>query len=192
MKNRKGLILIISAPSGTGKSTLIKLLFKRLKGLSFSISRTTRRPRKGERNGREYFFVSEEVFKKGIKRGEFAEWAKVHDSYYGTPKSCMKKIIDSGRDVVLDIDVKGALNLHKLYPGAAMIFIAPPSLKELEKRIRSRNKDSEKSIRTRLKNARKELKFADRYGYRVVNDKIPRVIKELKSIIKIEREAVNE
>jgi len=100
-------------------------------------------------------------------------------------------MLGAGRDVVLDIDVKGALNLHKMYPGAVMIFIAPPSFKELEKRIRYRNKDSEKSIRTRLKNARKEMRYAGRYDYTAVNDRIPRAVKELESIIKIEREAVN-
>jgi guanylate kinase len=181
------MIIIISAPSGAGKSTLIKRLFKKIAGLKFSISRTTRPPRKGEKDGREYFFVSESEFKKGIKKGEFAEWAKVHESYYGTPKSYVKKVIDSGYDVLLDIDVKGAMNLHKIYKAALLIFIKAPSFRELEKRIRFRNKDSESSIRTRLKNARKEMKFEGKYDYSVVNDRIPAAVKELATIITSER-----
>jgi guanylate kinase len=185
-KRKKGIMIIISAPSGAGKSTLIKRLFKRMKNLRFSISCTTRPPRPGERDGREYFFITKEEFRKKIRRGEFAEWAKVHTSYYGTPKSCVKEVMDSGKDILLDIDVQGALNLHRTYPEAPMIFIAPPSFAELERRIRHRNKDSEASIRVRLKNARHEMEYAGRYDHYVVNDSIPAAVRELEAIIKSE------
>lgn len=185
-KKREGMIFIISAPSGAGKSTLIKRLFRKMPKLRFSVSCTTRAPRKGEKDGREYFFVNKDEFRKMIRKGEFAEWAKVHTNYYGTPKSYLKEVTGRGYDILLDIDVQGALSLHGKYPDAPMIFIEPPSFEELERRIRGRGKDSEAAIRVRLRNARREMKYACMYGYRVVNNTVPSAVRELESIIKAE------
>ncbi|MBN1622196.1 MAG: guanylate kinase [Endomicrobiales bacterium] len=183
---KKGIIIVISAPSGAGKSTLYKKLVKTVPNLSYSISYTTRSRRKGEVNGRDYFFVTEPKFKSLIKKGEFVEWARVHGNYYGTSRRLIERIINSGRDIILDIDVQGAVSIRKLYPTAVLIFIMAPSFKELEKRIRKRKKDSEETIKKRLCNARKELKFMPHYDYLVINDKLSNSLCKIKSIIATE------
>lgn len=192
MKRRKGIIFVISAPSGTGKSTLCRVLFKKVRGITFSISCTTRKPRRGEKNGREYFFVTEAKFKKMIKGREFAEWALVHGSYYGTPKSYLEKTVRSGKDILLDIDVVGAFNIKRHFPAAVMIFIVPPSFRELERRLKRRGQDTPENIRLRLANAKKELKLRNKYEYIVVNDEIPEAVKDLESIIRAERDKESE
>ncbi len=124
-QNRKGIIFVISAPSGTGKTTLCRILLKKVRNLKFSVSCTTREPRRGEKNGRAYYFVSKPEFKRVIKQRGFAEWARVHGQYYGTPKDYLKRTVASGKDIVLDIDVVGALNIKRHFPEAVMIFIIP-------------------------------------------------------------------
>lgn len=183
---KKGLIIVISAPSGAGKSTLYKGLLRTVPDLVFSVSYTTRPPRRGEKNGKDYFFVSENDFKRMIKRKEFVEWAMVHDNYYGTSRSYIEKTIRSGKSIILEIDVQGGARIKRLYPDAVLIFVMTPTLKELERRLRNRKKDSETVIRKRLKNARHELKFMSCYDYLVINDRIPDALEELEAIISTE------
>jgi guanylate kinase len=191
---KKGKIIVLSAPSGAGKSTLYKEILKVVKNLKYSISHTTRPKRSGEVNGRDYFFINEENFKKLIKKKEFVEWAKVHGNYYGTSCSFINKTINSGYDVILDIDVQGALQLKKIYPEAVLIFIMAPSFKELERRLVLRKKDSAEVIRQRLVNAKKEISYMPKYNYLIINDKFKEALNNLNAIIisehlKIEKKA---
>jgi guanylate kinase len=186
----KGLLIVFSAPSGAGKSTLCKVLMQGLPNLTYSISYTTRPPRKGERDGIDYFFVDEPEFKRLVRKKAFAEWALVHGCYYGTPHRQLRQMLDEGKDVVLDIDVQGGLHIRRLYPDAVLIFIMTPSLKILEQRLRARNKDTEQVIRMRLKNARRELKSLTQYDYLVINDDLKRAAAELKAIIAAEHHRV--
>jgi guanylate kinase len=179
----KGLIIVVSAPSGAGKSTLCKELLGRFPNLKRSISFTTRAPRIGEKNKIDYFFVSKEEFKKMVSQNKFAEWANVHDYYYGTPKEYLDKTINAGKDAIMSIDVQGALRIKKSYPKAVMIFIKTPSMKVLEQRLRNRRKDNAQVISKRLRNAKKELSYLPRYSYLVINDSIGRAVKELSAII---------
>jgi len=182
MKN-KGDIFVISAPSGTGKTTLIRLLLPRFPGLSFSISCTTRLPRPGEVDGQHYFFVSEEEFKKSIAKGEMLEWAKVYGHYYGTPLHFVREKIAAGKDVVLDIDIQGAQEVRRKIPEAILIFIIPPSWEELQRRIINRSTDSSEVIKKRLKAAKEEIKMAREFDYIVINDILENALRELTSII---------
>lgn len=187
---KKGIIFVISAPSGTGKSTICKSLFKRVSNLKFSVSCTTRKPRPGEKNGREYYFISEPEFKRRIKHKEFAEWARVHGGYYGTPKSYLEKSIRSGKDILLDIDVVGAMSIKKHFPEAVMIFIKPPTFTELKRRIMSRGTETPRSLRIRLSNAKKEMKYEKKYEHIIVNDKVAEAVKELEAVVNCHRSAV--
>src|SRR5882762_1421998 len=149
---RRGLLIVVSAGSGAGKSTLCRLLLKRRKNLAFSISATTRMPRPGEKEGRDYFFVTEAAFKAMRRRHELAEWAKVHGQHaYGTPRSYLEHQRSAGKDVLLDIDVQGALQVKRRYPEAVLIFITTPTFADLERRLRSRSSETESQIRQRLK-----------------------------------------
>ena len=134
MNKKYGMIIIVSAPSGAGKTSICDAIIKDDKNIVYSVSTTTRVPRAGEKNGREYFFVDEKTFKRDIKSGKFIEWAKVHDNYYGTSKKVLRGALSKGRDVLLDIDVQGALNIKKQYKNALMLFIMTPTLKELKTR----------------------------------------------------------
>jgi len=185
--HRKGLLVVISAGSGAGKSTLCRLLLKRRRSLIFSISATTRLPRPGEKEGRDYFFVTEAAFKSMRRRGELLEWARVHrNDYYGTPRSYVERQRSSGRDVLLDIDVQGALQVKRRFPEAVLIFITTPTFKELERRLRARSSESQAQIRQRLSDARRELTFLNCYNYNVVNDRIPLALKRLEAILDAE------
>jgi len=190
MKN-KGDIFVISAPSGTGKTTLVRLLLSRFPTLSFSISYTTRLPRPGEVDGQHYFFVSEKEFKRSIARGEMLEWAKVYGHYYGTPLHFVKEKIAAGKDVILDIDIQGAQEVKKKIPEAILIFIIPPSWEELQRRITNRSTDSLEVIKKRLKAARKEIKVARVFDYIVINDILENALQELTSIIQATKVRTN-
>ncbi|MDD2524466.1 MAG: guanylate kinase [Endomicrobiaceae bacterium] len=187
MKKRKGMIIIVSAPSGAGKTSISDAVIKNDKDVVYSISTTTRAPRKGEKNGREYFFVNEETFKNMIGENKFAEWAKVHGNYYGTSKQSLEQTIDRGKDILLDIDVQGAVKIKKQYKSAVMLFIMTPSLKILKDRLIKRNKDSLETIKIRLANAKKEISYMEKYDYLVLNDKLDISIKNVQSIICAER-----
>jgi len=190
MKN-KGDIFVISAPSGTGKTTLVRLLLSRFPTLSFSISYTTRLPRPGEVNGQHYFFVSEKEFKKSIVKGEMLEWAKVYGHYYGTPLTFVQEKIAAGKDIVLDIDIQGAQAVKKKMPEAILIFLIPPSWNELQRRITSRSSDSPEEIKKRLEAAKKEILAAREFDYIVINDVLEDALKELVSIIQATKARAN-
>ncbi|MCL7487779.1 MAG: guanylate kinase [Desulfobulbaceae bacterium] len=183
-----GMLLVLSAPSGGGKSTMLKEVMAGLPGLVFSVSHTTRPPRAGEENGREYHFVSRATFLSIQQRqpSGFLEWAEVHGNLYGTGREEVEQHLQAGKDVVLDIDVQGAMQVMES-ADPVTVFITPPSLDELEKRLRGRGTESEDNIAMRLKNARTELVYKDRYDYLVVNDRLHEAIESLRAIIVAER-----
>jgi guanylate kinase len=183
----KGLLFVISAPSGAGKTTVCKALLRSLPRLGFSVSDTTRKIRRGEVDGRDYFFISECEFKDKIRKGELAEWARVHNYYYGTPKKSISSIRSKGHDVLLEIDVQGGINIKKMYPGAVLVFIKSPSFEVLKERLKYRGVDGKKEIAKRLDTAKRELKLLNEYDYVVVNDKLEEAIEDVASIIRNER-----
>lgn len=188
MNDKKGAILIISGPSGCGKSTLLKEVYKNISDYYFSISTTTREPRVGEVNGIDYFFVSKEEFEEDIKKGNFLEYAKVHDNYYGTSLKPIIKALNEGKLVIFDIDVQGHhLVRKKMNDSVTSVFITTPSLKVLEERLNNRNSDSLEVIEKRVKNAKKEIEFFDEYDYFIVNDNLESASNELVSIANIAR-----
>ncbi len=182
-----GILFIISAPSGSGKSTLVAMLRGLVEGLEFSISYTTRAPRGSEEDGREYHFTTRETFKRMIAQGEFLEWAEVFGNYYGTGLDSLVAARDKGKDLLLDIDVQGAMQVMRKLPEAVSIFIMPPSPQVLEMRLRNRSEaehmTAECVIETRLKEARCELDRIREYRYAVVNDVLDQAVTELRSIV---------
>ncbi|NLG16182.1 MAG: guanylate kinase [Fibrobacter sp.] len=184
---KTGKIFVFSAPSGAGKTTILDHLRVTVPNLVYSISATTRRPRAGEIDGRHYFFLSVEEFKGRIEAGDFAEWAVVHNNYYGTPRSFIDQVIQSGRHIVMDIDVFGKKQFDKVYPDAIGVLILPPGMEELEKRLRNRSSDDEETISIRLKNAVTEIEFArsqGKYEYTIVNDDLERAKRETEELIR--------
>lgn len=182
----KGRIVIISGPSGSGKTTLHKMLLEspRLKGaLVKSISATTRIQRPGEQHGRDYLFISPNMFRYKINAGHFLEWQKVFDNYYGTPKKTVKELLSSGKHVLLCIDVKGAKVVHRMFPDAVSVFIKTPSLAVLKQRLEHRDQDSHESRALRLKIARQELKEAKHYNFQIVNDRLDTAYRQLEGIV---------
>jgi len=182
--SKTGNIIVISAPSGAGKTSICNAVLKDDKNAVYSISYTTRKPRLGEKDGREYFFTDTEIFKKMIKAKAFAEWAKVHENYYGTPKSFLDKALKNGKNVILDIDVQGGIKIKKSYPDACMIFVMTPNLKVLKERLLARNSDSKETINTRMKNAKKEISFLSKYEYLVINDDLKEAVNKVQTVIK--------
>ncbi len=185
----QGILFVLSAPSGTGKTTLLRKVMACIPGLSFSVSHTTRKPRSGERDGEDYYFVDRQEFLRMQDRDQFLEWAEVHDNLYGTSSEAVARQLAAGRDVVLDIDVQGAAiirNSGKM-TAAVHIFVAPPALAELERRLRGRKTENEETIRLRLENARQEMQSADEYDYLVVNDELEEAAELLGAIIIAER-----
>lgn len=183
----KGSLFIISAPSGTGKSTICKELIKEMPELVLSISYTTRQKRKGEQNGVDYFFISETEFEDKIKDNFFIEWVEVFGNKYGTSKEFITSAISDGKDVLLEIDVQGAKKIKKIFPEAITIFILPPSIEELRERMKKRNEDTEQEMEIRLKKARDEIMHSTFYDYIVINDDIKNAVDRIKSIIIAER-----
>lgn len=178
---RKGCPIVISAPSGSGKSTLCQLLLAEFPNLRFSISCTTRKKRINEVQGKDYIFIDKDDFLARRNSGKFAEWAQVHGNFYGTPMEPLKELLKSGHDVLLDVDVQGAAQIRGSLPQAFFIFILPPSMTELETRLRKRNSDSEESIRQRMLNARLELYQANWYDALVINDDLNKAYSDLRS-----------
>lgn len=178
-------LIIVSAPSGAGKSTLCQRLLKDYpEKFKFSISSTTRKPRGQEQNGREYHFLTKADFQKGIDAGKFAEWATVHDEFYGTSKSEIDSAFKANKSIILDIDVQGAASLRKSYPNQHIdIFIAPPSIEELENRLRSRGTDPEEVISKRMKNAKSEMARMNEFSTVLINDDLDETYKKFKDVI---------
>lgn len=174
---------MVSAPSGAGKSTLVKRLLASVPGLTFSVSYTTRPPRPGEKNGRDYFFVSPEQFKRMIAAEEFVEWADVFGNLYGTSWKQLRAAQEAGKDVLLDIDVQGHRQVREHLPEAVSIFVLPPSFRELARRLRGRHSDSPEVIARRLDDARKEITHWPEYDYLVVNDRIPAATQALRAVV---------
>jgi len=184
---RKGILFVLTAPSGAGKTTLLDMVLSIVPLLEYSVSVTTRPPRRGEVDGEDYTFTTRAEFEKLLAEGEFLEHAVVYDNYYGTRRSVIERALSAGKDIILDIDARGALQImEKNYP-AVYVYIMPPSMKELEKRLRGRKTDSEEVIRKRLSLAREEMGYAGRYDYVVVNDDLKTACEELTAIILAER-----
>lgn len=181
--NKKGKLIVISGPSGVGKTTICNELINRRKNTVYSISATSRRKRKGEKNGREYFFLSKKEFKEWIKEGRFAEYAIVHGHYYGTPKQFLEENLKKGFNVLMDIDVQGAQQLKPLYPDGIYIFILPPDFQELQHRLLKRNTDDKKEIKNRLERAKEEMEYLNDYRFVIKNDRLEDTIKEISEII---------
>jgi guanylate kinase len=184
VKPKRGHLFIISAPSGAGKTTIAKAVLKQFTDMLYSISYTTRKPRAEERDGVDYHFISKQDFKKGIKKGRWAEWAEVYGNYYGTSAEFIEKSLSSGCDILLDIDVQGTLQILKHYPDSVTIFILPPSVKALRKRLEMRGSDSKAVIEKRLENARNEMAQKKMYRHIIVNDKLSAAIEEISAIFK--------
>jgi guanylate kinase len=182
-----GLIFIISAPSGTGKTTLVREVIRQLPGLQFSVSFTTRLPRPNERDGEDYHFVSHSAFQEMVEKNIFLEWAEVLGNRYGTPRPDFKKLKSEGIDLILDIDTQGAKKVMKEIGQPVLIYLLPPSLKVLKERLVNRGGDSLEMVKFRLSNARRDIEEAYRYHYVIVNDRVEDAIKKLKSIIIAER-----
>ena len=169
----RGHLFVVSAPSGAGKSTLCNAVRERFPDIHYSVSATTRPPRPGETDGVDYHFVTEAEFQEGIERGRWAEWAVVHGNYYGTSVEGLREALESGTDILLDIDVQGAKQIVERFPEAVTIFIMPPSLETLRERMTSRGTDSPEVIDRRVDNARAEMAARDRYRHVIVNDNLP-------------------
>lgn len=180
-------LIVLSSPSGGGKSSICRALLHAYPDLEYSISTTSRPPRPDEVNGRDYDFVSEEEFHRLIEQGVFYEWARVHGNFYGTRRDLVAEKLSRGKSVVMDLDVIGGLNIKKQDDKALLVFVLPPSLKVLEERLRNRNTDDEDIIRTRIKNARNEINFAEKYDYAVVNVDLQHTIATIRKIVDSER-----
>jgi guanylate kinase len=183
----RGSIIVISAPSGAGKSTLVKRLLAALPGLRFSVSCTTRPPRPGEKNARDYFFVTRERFQRMIAAEEFVEWADVFGHFYGTSRRQLRAAQEAGKDILLDIDVQGHRQVRKKLPEAVSIFVLPPSFRELARRLRARLSDTPDVIERRLRDARKEIRHWPEYDYLVVNDRLPQAVQALRAAVEAAR-----
>ena len=181
---RRGLMIVLSSPSGGGKTTLAEILLKKDKDLVRSVSCTTRKPRPGEKNGKDYFFLSTQRFREKIKEKGFLEWAKVHDQYYGTPKRWVNQQLKKGKDVLFVIDVQGGATLKRQDSKVVLIFVDPPNLKVLKERLLKRHNNGPRDLALRLKNAKGEIRQGHRYDYRVVNDRIPRVLAEIRGVLR--------
>ncbi len=180
-------LIIIAAPSGAGKTTLCERLVQEFPQIQLSISTTTRPIRPYETEGVHYHFVDNAVFDRKIQKGDFAEWAKVHGNRYGSDKKVIEKALESGKHVLFDIDVQGAMNLRAQYPNRTLlVFIEPPSLEILEERLRNRKGDSPQSIETRLKNAYNELQWSRKFDYQIVNDDLEKAYRRLREIVESE------
>ena len=179
----KGRLFVISGPSGTGKGTICKELVKDDK-IRLSVSMTTRSPREGEVHGVSYFFAAKEEFEQKISAGGFLEYAEVFGNYYGTPKMEVLELLDEGIDVLLEIDVQGALQIKDVYPEAVLVFILPPSMEELRSRLSGRGTETQEVIERRLGKAAHEISFAAQYDYAVINDQLDEAVNDVKTVIR--------
>jgi guanylate kinase len=186
-KGRKPLIIIVSAPSGSGKTTIVKGLLGKMRGIKRSVSFTTREPRQDEQSGVDYVFVSREEFKKKIEDGSLLEWEENFGEYYGTSRGQVEEAMRGGEDVILSIDVKGAKTVKKIFPQSISIFIMPPSMEELSSRLKKRKTEEDNQVSMRLKESQTEIASSDEYEYLIVNDDLDKAIEELREIIESAR-----
>ena len=183
-----GLMVILTAPSGTGKTTLAQRVLATEPDLAFSVSHTTRPGREGEEDGVAYHFVDDGTFDRMVSEAAFAEWAHVHQRRYGTSHQEIQRLWGVGRDILFDIDPQGGVQLMKAYPEAVSVFLVPPSMEELERRLRGRSSDSEEQINTRLGVVREEIAYAQQYGYTIVNDDLETAVDDFRAVIRAERQ----
>ena len=183
---KKGKLFVFSAPSGTGKTTIIKDVLEKRPELSFSISATTRNKRSFEIDGVDYFFLNVDSFKEKVENEEFLEWGKFFGYYYGTLKNLVFEKINAGNSIVLEVDVKGALNIKQAYPDSVLIFISPPSIEELKKRLYNRKTESDEDFKKRIERAEMELKYKDKFDYNVYNYNLDEAKLKVNEIIKSE------
>lgn len=186
--NQQGILVVVSGFSGAGKGTLMKELLRRYDNYALSISATTRKPREGEENGREYFFLSEEEFKKLRDEHKLIEYAKYVNHYYGTPKEYVEEKMAQGKDVILEIEIQGALKVKKRYPEALLLFVTPPSAEELKRRLVGRGTESIEVINARLKRAAEEADGMEAYDYLLINDEIDTCVEKMHQLIQLQHE----
>lgn len=189
--NKKGVFVVISGPSGVVKNTIADILVNKGYGI-YSVSMTTRKMRDGEAEGKDYFFVTNDEFEDNIYKDNFLEYAKYNDNYYGTLKSFVFDNIENGTNVIAVVDIQGGVNIEKIFPEAALIFIMPPSFEELERRLRNRNTDSEEDILKRLDIAKREIDFSSNYDYTVINNTVDETVDKIIDIIDKERDKINQ
>jgi guanylate kinase len=189
-KKSKGSLFIVSAPSGAGKTTLCRELVSSLPNLQFSVSYTTRQPRKGEVNDRDYTFINSQDFRLMADKGEFIEWAEVHGALYGTSRKRLEELLDSGNDVILDIDTQGAMQIKERYKEGIYIFILPPSLETLKERLKNRMTDSKEEIGKRLGRAIAEIKTFNKYDYVIINDILEDALMEFEALVISQRVSI--
>jgi guanylate kinase len=188
MKNDSGgLLLVVSAPSGAGKTSICRDVMRMFPDIVYSVSYTTRPPRRGEVDGRDYRFITEDAFRAGIAKRDFIEWNEVYGYLYGTSGSDIKELLKENRDIILDLDTKGAINLKKIFPEGVYIFISPPSLGELKRRLKKRGSETGKDLNIRLGKAFEEMKEAFWYDYLIFNEKLPVAVEQFKSVYLAEK-----
>lgn len=181
--NRRGILLIISGFAGSGKGTICKELLRRYDNYAFSVSATTREPREGEVDGVDYFFISREKFQEMIENGEFLEYANYVTNSYGTPKKYVEKMLDEGKDVILEIECQGALSIKTIFPEAVLIFVMPPTVQEIYNRLHKRDTEQEDVIMKRMERGSEEVNVIERYDYLLINDDISQTVEELNGIV---------
>lgn len=184
--HERGLLLVISGPSGAGKGTICKALLDKNE-FWLSVSATTRKPREGEIDGKNYFFITKDEFKERIEKNDFLEYAEVYGNYYGTPKSSVLHMLDNGKDVILEIDIQGALKVKEAFKEGIFIFILPPSMEELKQRIIRRGSETPESLMTRFKSAYKEINYVSKYSYAVYNHTVDEAVNKIEGIVVAER-----
>ena len=185
--NKRGLLVVVSGPSGCGKGTVLGRLLKEDPNVFYSVSATTRAPRPGEVDGVHYFFLSKEQFEEKIKTGGMLEYANYVGNYYGTPSQAVEDQLSLGHDVILEIEIQGAMQVKAKCPDAVMVFVSPPSMEELKRRLIDRKTESEEVVNNRLKTAEKEMKAISKYDYVVVNDEVENAVSSLKAILQAEK-----
>lgn len=190
MLNRKGLLLVVSGPSGAGKGTICKALLNKNDQIKLSVSATTRKPRNGEVHGVNYFFIEKEEFTKMIENGEFLEYAQIYDNFYGTPKAAIIECLEKGQDVILEIEMQGARQIKEVYPEGVFIFVLPPSLEELKSRIVGRGTETQEEIEKRFSCAVEEINQIVNYDYFIVNEDIEKSVSDVEAIICAEKNKV--
>ena len=183
MRKDKGILVVVSGFSGAGKGTLMKQLLKTYDNYALSVSMTTRKPRVGEEDGREYFFVSTETFEEKIAQGELVEYARYCDNYYGTPRAYVEKQLENGKDVILEIEIQGALKIKERFPQALLLFVMPPSVKELERRLLGRGTETSEVIAARLSRAGEEAEGIEKYDYLFINDDLDTCVAQMHALI---------